>query len=213
LSVLCLAGALLNIAINTLATRAAGLPLYLDTILTLSLTLAGGLFWGLLTGLLTNIIATPLYSLSYGWVYCLFALCNMATALVAWLFTRFFPRELQVTAETPEIPRKSQGLASRRLSELMNRMIVLILLSFCLCLVISVLDGVIAAFIQSINPELSGKPSVSGDLAATMFGHKIPAILEEILSRIPVNVIDRLITAFAGYGIAAGIKRLMSSVQ
>jgi len=211
LSVLSLAGALLNTALYIFASRVAGLPLYLDTILTVSLTLTGGLFWGLLTGSLTNIIAATLYF--FGWGGYLFILCNMVTALVTWLFIRFFPRELNLTAETPEIPHKSQQLSSRRLSEVINKMTVLILLSFCLCIVMSVLGGVIAAFIQSITPILSGSPGLSGDLTATMFGHNIPVVLAEILSRIPVNVIDRLITAFAGYGIALGLKRIMNREQ
>jgi len=205
LSVLCLAGAFLNIAINIFANRAVGLPLYLDTILTVSLTLTGGLFWGLLTGLLTNIIGPTLYF--YGWEGYLFVICNMATALVTWLFIRFFPRELKLS-ETPEIPGASQNLSSRRLADIINRMIVLILLSFCLCLVISVLGGIIATFIQSINPAISGKPGLSADLTATMFGHNIPVVFAEILSRIPVNIIDRLITAFAGYGIALFLRNL-----
>jgi hypothetical protein len=218
---------MLNVAITILVSRAAGLPLYLDTILTVSLTLYGGLFWGLLTGALTNIIATALY-FSY-WEVGLFFICNMAVALVTWLFIRFFPRELNLStgrlsagrlsagqgAETPEAPRTSQRLLSPRLSsrmlaEVMNRMIVLILLSFCLCLVISVLGGFLAAFIQRINPALSGEHYLSGNLTATMFGQNIPLALAEILSRIPVNIIDRLITAFAGFGIAAGLKRVMS---
>jgi uncharacterized membrane protein len=136
----------------------------------------------------------------------------MATALVTWLFIRFFPRELNLSIgqgiEIPEPPH-----TSRRIAEVINRMIILILLSFCLCLVISVLGGVLAAFIQSINPALSGKPYLTGDLTATMFGQNIPKTLAEILSRIPVNIIDRLITAFAGFGIAAGMVRVMRRKQ
>jgi hypothetical protein len=86
-------------------------------------------------------------------------------------------------------------------------MIVLVLLSFCLCLVISVLGGLIAAFIQAINASLAGKQGLSGDLSATMFGTNLPVVLTEIVSRIPVNIIDRLITVFAGYGIAVAVRR------
>jgi len=74
------------------------------------------------------------------------------------------------------------------------------------------LGGVIAAFIQSINPALSGKQMLSGDLTATMFGRNIPVVLAEILSRIPVNIIDRLVTAFAGYGIALGLKKILKKI-
>jgi hypothetical protein len=38
-----------------------------------------------------------------------------------------------------------------------------------------------------------------------MFRQGFPLILAEILSRIPMNIIDRLISAFSGYGIALAI--------
>jgi len=40
-----------------------------------------------------------------------------------------------------------------------------------------------------------------------MSGGAAPVFLAEILSRIPVNIIDRLLTAFAGYGIALLLKK------
>jgi hypothetical protein len=39
----------------------------------------------------------------------------------------------------------------------------------------------------------------------------IPLVLAEILSRIPINIIDRLITAYAGYGIAIALRKLSGS--
>jgi hypothetical protein len=108
---------------------------------------------------------------------------------------------------------QDRSCESRRLAEAMNRMVALILLSFCLCLAISVLGGLVAALIQSINPSLAGRQGLSGHFSVTMFGKKLPLTLTEILSRIPVNIIDRLITVFAGYGIALIFARLNNKAK
>jgi hypothetical protein len=67
----------------------------------------------------------------------------------------------------------------------------------------SVLGGLISAFIQIwVNPSSIEVPLVT----AAMSDQKLPLILTEIISRFPINIIDRLITAFAGYGFAVLIK-------
>jgi hypothetical protein len=88
---LCIAGALLNNVFTVVAGK-LNIPLFLDTVFTVTLTLTGGLFWGALTGALTNLIYNTLFY--WGWEGYLFTLCNIATAVVTWLFMRFFPQEL-----------------------------------------------------------------------------------------------------------------------
>jgi hypothetical protein len=63
----------------------------------------------------------------------------------------------------------------------------------------SVLGGLISALIQIFTPAFPKGPLVS----AAMSDQNLPLILTEIMSRFPMNIIDRLITAFAGYGVAA----------
>jgi hypothetical protein len=67
----------------------------------------------------------------------------------------------------------------------------------------SILGGLIAGLINIIlKPEGMG---VHLDLEQIdTFQRNIP-ILKEIMNRIPVNVADRLISVFAGYGIALGL--------
>src|SRR5215469_9121715 len=115
---LCLAGALLNIAMNRLFIDRLAIPLFLDTIFTISLTLLAGPFWGALCGALTNLIYQTIWF--WGWEGYLFALCSIATALVTWLFMRLFPRELNLSF--PNAHSKSL-----RLSAVMERAVILIL--------------------------------------------------------------------------------------
>jgi hypothetical protein len=191
-----IAGALLNMLIYHFLRNRLGIPLYLDTVLTMTVTFYGGVFWGALTGALTNLIQQ---SLPFGgWPPYLYALCNIAVALVTALFIRWFPRELSIDGMEKPLPK------SLWLQDLMGRAIVLVLLSFALCLVISVLGGLCAVIIYSLNtlpildsasPELNFKPA--------LIQRNFSAVVVEIGSRIPVNLLDRLISSFAGYGLAA----------
>ena len=209
---LCIAGALLNIALNMLCTK-FGIPLYLDTVLTVTLTLAGGLFWGVLTGALTNLIGHSIQF--WGWEGYLFALCNIATAIITYLFIRLFPNELghagrrnvlqeETGQEIFGVPAKNTFLRSLRLGKAMDRMMVLILLSFSLCIAMSVLGGLLTVLILVLRNPADPNPA-SVLLSSTLFGDSVPIILKEILSRIPINIIDRLLTAFGGYGIVYAI--------
>ena len=206
---LCLAGALLNIVLNRLDLL-AGLPLFLDTVLTVALTFYGGLFWGALCGVLTHLIHYLIWFA--GWEMSLYTLCSIATAVLTWLFIRFFPRELDLFSRharyeqllrTAGIERRSGSFA-----KLMDRAIVLTLLSFALCLVMSVMGGLITALILKINASLHGQRALGGILSDTMFSKNIPMPVVEIAARIPINIIDRLVAAFGGYAIALGLKKL-----
>jgi len=199
----CLAGVFLNIAFTRLRFY-AGFPLFLDTILTITVTLKGGLFWGILCGALTNVLCHSIWG--HGWEAYLFAICNIATAFITWLFIRVFPRELLTGKQ--DVPQKPSFISARSssLSAVMDRIIILILLSFALCLAMSILGGLIATFIINLNSAYLETDGITGIFSATMFTQNVPIIVKEIVSRIPVNIVDRLISSFAGFGIACLIK-------
>jgi hypothetical protein len=200
----CCAGVLLNIALHRLIVS-AGVPLYLDTVFTVAVTLAGGFFWGAVCGALTNLIEYSVWF--WGWEAYLFALCNIATAFITWLFMRLFPSELGFARNTL-VPYKST-----RLSRAMDKITAVILLAFALCLAMSVMGGVISAVIWGASPSYPYEGSLLIRLGKSMFAGNIPTLVREIVARIPVNMIDRLITAFAGYGVAALLQRTMNREQ
>ena len=208
---LAIAGALLNIALDTLCIK-LGIPLYLDTVFTVAVTLGGGVFWGVLTGTLTNLIGHSIRF--WGWEGYLFTLCNIATALVTFLFVRLFPAELSLTPHTLREESGQENSSAHAAKtfpnssssgrRIMDRIMVLIFLSASLCIAISVLGGLISEFINFLrNPAGTGPASTA--LGSAIFNQNFPPILVEILSRIPINIVDRLITAFGGYGIAYAI--------
>ena len=196
---LCVAGTLLNVTLHLLTTGEELLPLYLDTVFTITVTLLGGPVWGCLTGALTNIICHT--NNFWGWEGYLFALCNIATALVTWQFVRFFPKELNLV-QLQNDTKPSYSIKSRQLDLVMNRIIILTLLSFALCLVISILGGLISAFIEIIRSTAVSETIQNPASPPNTQYDSIPLVLREIISRIPINIIDRLISAFVGYFIA-----------
>jgi hypothetical protein len=210
---LCLVGVLLNIVFNMLISQ-IGLPLFLDTAGTIAITMLGGLFWGILCGALTNIV---IHTISFwGWEGYLFAICNIATALVTWLFIRLFPRELSLDPKARKLSTAYVTTAerkSRRLGKMIDTVVVLILLSFCLCLAISILGGAISAFIQTHDPSYAGDPNISLVISGSMFSQNLSIAMKEMLSRIPMNIVDRLVSAFAGYGIALTLHRLCKGLK
>src|SRR5215469_12766278 len=127
---LCIVGAILNIFINKLAAGIIFLPLYLDTIFTITSTLLGGLFWGSLTGALTGIIGQTYYF--WGWEPYLFIICSVATAFLTWSFMRYFPDELRGTLYNKknldrgqEIQFKYKFAKSQQLDKVINLVFVL----------------------------------------------------------------------------------------
>jgi hypothetical protein len=190
MAVLAVACAVCNVLISMVFVRWLGLPLYLDTLFTMTVAFLGGPFWGALTGFFTNMM---LHSIWYGGpLYYLFTLCNIAVALVTALFVRLFPAELDVSASAAVPASKSQRFVS-----LLDRCIVLILLSFSLCLSISLLGGLTGTLIKTIIPD----PNSGTELRflPTLIRKNLPLVLVETLSRIPVNVIDRPVSAFCAY--------------
>jgi hypothetical protein len=203
--ILCITGAFLNVGFHLLTTGENLLPLYNDTVFTITVTLFGGPVWGSITGALTNIIGHT--NNFWGWEGYIFALCNVAVALITWLFMRLFPKELNLSLSVADQSKQEAikfltPTKSRQLDRIMNRIFVLTFLSFALCLVISILGGTISFFIGIIRTSSEAGLSDNPASIPIMVHHNIPLLLKEILSRIPINIIDRLIAAFGGYGIA-----------
>jgi hypothetical protein len=201
---LCLAAAFLNSTLSYAVFNLVRLPLFCDTIMTVALTFYAGLVPGIITGVLTNIIMPRVFVVFYSPGSYLFALCNIAVALVTALFMRLFP--VITFKQDEKIPpiRGSAQARERRVRQAVDICIVLFMLSIALTLVISVLGGLISAFMaaDSAGPEMR--------LRFGLYQGGFPTAAVEILSRIPINMIDRPISVFAGFGVAALLHRIRS---
>jgi len=202
----CIAGVLLNFAISRLNTF-AGLPFYLDTILTISITLVLGPVWGAICGTLTNIMGHTIWF--WGWAGYLFILCQIATAYITGAFMHFFPKEMYpgiIRTALKASHNKSRSIILR------DKIIILFLLALVLSIAISIIGGTISTFIIILYPAFDREPGLS-TLTVNMFSNSIPIFIREILSRVPINIVDRLISVFAAYGIAVGLRILLHKIM
>jgi hypothetical protein len=121
---------------------------------------------------------------------------------------RLFPGELGLVRKTPETA-VTVSFKSTRLSRAMDKVIALTFLAFALCLAMSFMGGVISAVIWGASPSYPYEDNLLVRLGKTMFNSDTSIFVREIVARIPINMLDRIITAFAGYGIALIMKRLL----
>jgi hypothetical protein len=191
----CAAGAALNVFFSYAVKSIFQLPLYIDTLFTITAALYCGPFWGIVTGVASSLLLHSIFF--YGLPPYLYTLCSAATALATILFMRRFPEELGF----------SPGRAPAR--TVMDRVIVLLFLAFTLCVVMSVMGGTIAAgmkFFASPDAVIEEGPELPFKLA--LLRRDLPLPVVEILSRIPLNIIDRLVSVFGVYGLAALLSRI-----
>jgi len=203
---LCIAGSIINVVFNIFASQFMFLPLYMDTIWTITITFLAGPVWGCVTGVLTNLIGHT-YSF-WGYEGYLFALCNIVTALITWGFCRVFPDKLTYRHPASN-PVSFTPAKSRHFDEIMSKVFALTILSFTLCFAMSILGGLITFFIEISRSSIENKPFINPASAPTMFYSDMPFLIREILSRIPINIIDRLISTFAGFGIGYIISKII----
>jgi hypothetical protein len=197
LPVVCLAGAMLNNVYGACFGRLLHLSIFMDTLFTVAIVFSWGLWPGILCGILTNLISVRSQGLT--WPMAAFALCSVAAALTARLFTQLFPDELgnlRLFRKTPGKPPDPLGLIN-----------VLFIFSLVLCAVESVGGGLCAAFLETVYPDanLFG-PSAENWFKLGLLQQNIPLGIVEIIARIPVNIIDRILTVFGAWVVARGVK-------
>jgi hypothetical protein len=198
----CLALAAVAQSVTWLGKVVLGLPLYLDTIFVAAAAFALGLVPGLLVQFFAfwpmwpifrvllhrpDIVSPLVYQIGF-W------LCGSMVAVLCVIFRRLLP------APEPGEPR------SRRLVLVCGG---LLCLSVVMALVESVMGGVVETlgFALTHTPEPVGGPEIEMQGGLYLMG--LSHLPVEILSRIPINLIDRPITVFGGYGVAIGLRALM----
>jgi hypothetical protein len=185
----------LNYAFAYLAVRLER-PLYLDTVFTVAAVFSGGL----IAGLVTAAFSTAIFGIGYAYkIYCLFGLCSAAVAVLTWLFVRTFPwvRQLRITG--PAVKRQKHHI--------LDQMIMLIFFSLVMCALMSVMGGLISVFIQLVMDTPISGIHVETYLKLGLLRQGIKLLPAEILARIPINIIDRIISVFLAYGAALLVRK------
>jgi hypothetical protein len=185
-------GAFLNFGTMVLFQNVLHIPLFMDTMFTVAFTFLGGLPCGLAVAVLSQLVTNLLLSSSLP-LY-LYTLCSILTAVITAVFMRLFPLERSVAA-----------LEYRRVFE---KFAVLFVLSLTLCIAISLLGGIIGTVVQTFFTPRDAYGAEIFIFRRMLERKGFPLLAVEVLCRIPVNILDRLVSVFGGYGFAAAVTAL-----
>ena len=195
IAALCLASALGNALVSHFFNNIMGVPLYLDTVFNVAMCFCVGLLPGLITGALLSPIMYFLVcryflglSVELGLFRNVWVICIIVEVFLVWAFhTRMKKRE-------------TLFLANPSLQTFVGVSTFLMVLAALDCLVLSVTGGIIDFALTSIQAPRTFSPENSFKLG--LLRNNIPLLPTAILSRIPINIIDRLIAIFGGFGIS-----------
>jgi hypothetical protein len=186
LTLLCLLVAVANVLLSALAGRVLHLSLFLDTLFTVAITFAAGLVPGIAVAVLSGAITVSFYHEAP--VTCLFTLCSIAEAVLVWTYRR-------------RPGAKQEPLISTAAS--------LLLLYLAAAVVISVLGGIVDYVIFTVQPQVRINFTPEDSFKLGLLRNNIPLLRAGILSRIPVNLVDRFVSIFGGYGVSRLIVRFL----
>jgi hypothetical protein len=193
--ILCIASAIGNAALCHLVTNVANVPLYMDTMFTIAMCFSAGLLAGILTGALFSPLCFYFVtryilglSVTLSVIRNVYLICIVVEVILVCLFySRMKTREM-VFIEKPSL-NTFIGVGTE--------LLVLVALD---CIVVSITGDKID-FILTLN---QAKRTFSQDdtFKLGLLRNNVPVLATSILSRIPINIIDRFIAVFGGYGIS-----------
>jgi len=186
-----------NFLLNTLCVYYFKIPLFLDTVFNAAVCFTAGLFPGFVTALLSY---TSL-SIRNG-AFDPFIICAIAELLIIWRFrpsSRFGVTGRLDSATLPETTVTSFVSVFARL----------MLLYIVCCLAISLLGGIIDFVYYGLMLNTKQYFSAEDTFKIGLLRSGIPVLAMNILSRIPVNLVDRFIVIFGGYFVSRLVNKLV----
>ena len=204
--VLCAVCALCNAALSYLLNTLLKVPLYADTIFTVAMCFTAGALAGVLTGAALSplaffLVCKYLLGLPYeiSWVRNIFTICVLAeVALVCFFHAKIKGREA-VFLQKPSL-NSFIGVATH--------LLVLVALD---CIVVSVCGGTIDFILNKVSAPLAYSPEDTFELG--LLHNNIPLFATAVLSRIPINIVDRFFAVFGGYGISLAFRKWVGSTN
>ena len=194
LAALCIIAVLMNLLLSSFIMNFLKLPLFLDTVFTASIAFAFGLIPGIFTAFLTWFLPCAYYS---GFNF--YIICSIAEVFI-------------ICAVRPSAPDIPAFTSKEKIITSYTTLVSKLFLLYVLCAItISVLGGVV-----DYVSHLFVKRHYFGidDLFKPgLFMYNLPILAVNILSRIPVNIVDRFIVILGGYFISLGLLKLMHCTQ
>jgi hypothetical protein len=190
----CVLSAAGNAAFSALVDGVLKLPLYLDTVFSVAVTFAFGLWPGILAGALFYPVTGVLYNIITGAgagafriAGNVFILCTVSEITLVWFFHARIRRSV-FPGET----------SSSSFTSIAAQLMVLAALD---CILISIVGGMIDFVLYTL---LSAPRGVYPEdiFKLGLYRNNVPLLAAAILSRIPINIVDRFMAVFGGYGIS-----------
>ena len=192
--ILCAVSGILNATISYFVNGLGHIPLYLDTLFTVAMCFSAGLLPGIFTALLLPLLTTFKYTYLLGlpaetawWIY-LFVLCVFCEVVLVFSFRkRIMPLDAAF--------RKTSSLYA--FIGLAPLLLVIVALD---CLVVSVSGGIIDFVLTLLSSPKAFFPEDTFKLG--LLRNNVPVLASAVLSRIPINIVDRFIVIFGGYAVS-----------
>jgi hypothetical protein len=202
--IICIVSALANTTLSYIVSSMAGLPLYLDTVFTAAAVFSAGL----LPGLLIALVLCPMFPflrhhfllnqpVTMAFTENLFAICTVMEVILVFLFLKKIrEREAQVAERKPSL-QSFIGMAP-----------LLLTLAALDCIVISITGGIIDFILTQNSTPRPFFPEDTFKLG--LLRNNVPLLTSAILSRIPINIVDRFFVIFGGYGISLAYRKWLA---
>jgi hypothetical protein len=191
LAPLCLLAAGANVFLYFLVQETLHLPLYMDTLFTIALTFSAGL----LPGIAAAILSTALTGLHYEVPEThFFVLCSITEAVLVWAFHRRMHKNEAAVGMSP------YSLVTTASS--------LLILSLICCAAVSVLGGLIDFILFLLFSRARNQFSPEDIFKLGLLRNNVPLLWANLLSRFPINLVDRFIAVFGGYGVSRLILKI-----
>ena len=185
---LCFLAALFNNSLIFLSYHVDEFPLYLDTVFTSAIVFTLGLLPGLITVIFTWLIGI----IQEGNVHP-YIISNITEVFLIWSLSPLFIIKKII---------KKQGTPVSTFAGLL-------LLYITCCITMSVLSGIIDHVYYNILARSRPFFNPEDFFKLYLMHSNAPELLTNILSRIPVNIVDRFIVIFGGYFISRGLKKFI----
>jgi hypothetical protein len=199
LFLVCVLAAGANYLVHNFFVNFLKIPLFLDTVFSAAVSFAFGLVPGLVTVLLTK----AAFVVSGGSIDP-FILCGFVEVLLVCLLKPSKPGELS-SAKGPSTKGRTLALPEAALTSSVSIFARLMLLYIVCSVAASITGGIIEFIYHTVLPNPKLYFSAEDTLKIGLLESGIPPLAMNILSRIPVNFVDRFIVIFGGYFISWGI--------
>jgi len=192
LLIICLLAVIMNNLLQQIFINFLRFPLFMDTVFTAAVTFA----FGLIPGIITAILSWLIPSIYHG-TFNFFVLCSIAEVLI-------------ISALKPKTPDIPVFTPKEKIIAFYTVVAARLMLLYIICaLAISVLGGLINFLPQIAYGTHTDYFGVDDLFKLGLIMNNLPTLAVNILSRIPINIVDRFIVIFGGYLISRALVKLV----